>query len=106
MPALTRTARRYHSKANEEAAAAKGVAQVALPKPGYLSAVRKSLQKARWFRALLRWRGGIEGCLSTLLRSFGLARCLWKGERSFKTYAGLSVLTYNLRLLAGHLTHS
>ena len=95
--------RRYYSLDNEEKARLRGVEHVALPKPGRLSEVRKSLQKARWFRRLMRWRAGIEGNLSTLLRSFGLKRCLWKGWRSFKAYVGLGVLTYNLRLLAGHL---
>jgi IS5 family transposase len=96
--------RRYHSEDNERVAASAGVKEVALPKPGRLSEVRRSLQKAPWFRRLLRWRAGIEGNLSTLLRSFGLKRCLWKGWRSFQAYVGLGVLTYNLRLLAGHLT--
>ena len=95
--------RRFHSKDNENIAAEAGVKQVALPKSGRLSEVRKSLQKAPWFRRLMRWRAGIEGNLSTLLRSFGLKRCLWKGWRSFQAYVGLGVLTYNLRLLAGHL---
>jgi IS5 family transposase len=98
--------RRYYSAENETKAHTLGVEQVALPKPGFLSSVRRSLQKARWFRRLLRWRGGIEGCLSTLLRRFGLKRCLWKGWRSFQSYVGLGVLTYNLRLLAGHLTQT
>ena len=105
-PKKVTTDRRYYSAENEKKAHALGVEQVALPKPGYLSAVRKSLQQARWFRQLLRWRCGIEGCLSTLLRSFGLKRCLWKGWESFQSYVGLGVLTYNLRLLAGHLTHT
>jgi IS5 family transposase len=95
--------RRYHSESNEQIAADAGVEEVALPKPGHLSEVRKSLQKVPWFRHLMRWRAGVEGNLSTLLRSFGLKRCLWKGWRSFKAYIGLGVLTYNLRLLAGHL---
>lgn len=95
--------RRYHSADNERIATSAGVEQVALPKPGRLSEVRRSLQKAPWFRRLMRWRAGIEGNLSTLLRSFCLKRCLWKGWRSFKAYVGLGVLTYNLRLLAGHL---
>lgn len=98
--------RRYYSADNETEARELGVEQVALPKPGFLSSVRRSLQKSRWFRRLLRWRGGIEGCLSTLLRRFGLKRCLWKGWRSFQSYVGLGVLTYNLRLLAGHLTQT
>jgi IS5 family transposase len=102
-PARLTADRRYHSKDNEKIAARAGVTQVALPKPGRLSEVRRSLQKAPWFRRLMRWRAGIEGNLSTLLRSFGLKRCLWKGWRSFKSYIGLGVLTYNLRLLAGHL---
>jgi len=95
--------RRYFSRENEEIAMNKGVKQVAFPKPGRLSEVRKSLQKARWFKKLLKWRAGIEGNLSTLLRSYGLKRCLWKGWESFKAYVGIGVATYNLRLLAGHL---
>lgn len=98
--------RRYYSSENETQAIERGVERVALPKPGYLDTVRRSLQKSRWFKRLLRWRAGIEGNLSTLLRSFGLKRCLWKGWESFKAYTGLSVLTYNLRLLAGHLTQA
>lgn len=95
--------RRYFSSDNERIAKQKGVKQVALPKPGRLSEVRKSLQKASWFKKLLRWRAGVEGNLSTLLRSFGLKRCLWKGWESFKAYVGLGVMAYNLRLLAGYL---
>ena len=94
--------RRYHSESNEAIASAAGVREVALPKPGRLSEVRRSLQKAPWFRRLMRFRAGVEGNLSTLLRSFGLKRCLWKGWDSFKAYIGLGVLTYNLRLLASH----
>lgn len=95
--------RRYFSSDNERIAKEKGVQQVAFPKPGRLSEVRKSLQKAPWFKKLLRWRAGVEGNLSTLLRSYGLKRCLWKGWESFKAYVGLGVMAYNLRLLAGHV---
>lgn len=95
--------RRYFSAANEQMALGKGVKRVALPKPGRLSQERRQLQREPWFRKLLRFRAGIEGCLSTLLRSFGLKRCLWKSWESFKAYVGISVLAYNLRLLAGHL---
>ena len=98
--------RRYHSAENERKAAEAGVQEVALPKPGRLSEVRRALQRAPWFRRLLRWRAGIEGNLSTLLRSFGLKRCLWEGWESFKAYIGWGVLAYNLRLMAGHLLHA
>ena len=102
-PKKVATDRRYYSKDNEAHARERGVERVALPKPGYLDAARKSLQKARWFKNLMRFRAGIEGNLSTLLRSFGMKRCLWKGWESFKSYTGLAVVSYNLRKLAGHL---
>ena len=98
--------RRYHSAENERVAKLAGVKEVALPKPGRLSELRRKLQESAWFRRLLKFRAGIEGNLSTLLRSFGLKRCLWQGWHSFKAYIGLGVLTYNLRLLAGHLAHA
>jgi len=98
--------RRYHSADNEATAEKIGVQQIALPKPGALSPVRTALQKSSWFRRLLRWRAGIEGNLSTLLRRFGLTRCLWRGWPAFQSYVGLGVFTYNLRLLAGHLSHA
>jgi len=97
------TDRRYFSSDNEETAKEKGVKQIAFPKPGYLSQVRKSIQKSPWFKKLMKWRAGIEGNLSTLLRSYGLKRCLWKGWRSFKSYIGIGVATYNLQVLAAHL---
>lgn len=95
--------RRYFGSDNECISEEKGLKQVALPKPGRLSELRKSLQAASCFKKLLRWRGGVEGNLSTLLRSYSLKRCLWKGWESFKAYVGLGVMAYNLRLLAGHL---
>lgn len=98
--------RRYHSAENERVAAEAGIQQIALPKPGPLSEVRRALQRAPWFRRLLRWRAGIEGNLSTLLRSFGLKRCLWEGWESFQAYVGWGILAYNLRLMAGHLLHA
>jgi IS5 family transposase len=92
--------RRFHSRDNEEKAATAGVLHVALPKPGVLNQARAALQKSKTFRRLMRFRAGIEGNLSTLLRCFGLKRCLWRGWESFQSYVGLAVLAYNLRLLA------
>ena len=89
--------RRFFSADNEEMAETEGVKYVCLPKPGRLSADRKQWQKTRWFKALQRFRAGIEGNISTLLRSFGLKRCFWKGWEAFKSYVGLGSVTYNLR---------
>jgi len=90
--------RRFHHA--EAVAQEKGVERIALPKPGARNLLRRALEKSRWFRRLLRFRAGIEGIISTLLRAFGLTRCLWEGWTSFCSYVGLGVVTYNLRHLA------
>jgi len=41
-----------------------------------------------------------QGNLSTLLRKFGLKRCLWKGWEAFCSYVGVAVLAYNLWKIA------
>jgi IS5 family transposase len=93
--------RRFHDA--EAAARKKGVERIALPKPGARNALRRALEKSRWFRRLMRFRAGIEGIISTLMRAFGFTRCLWKGWPSFQSYVGLGVVTYNLRCLASAL---
>lgn len=94
--------RRFYSADNEKLAAAAPfmVERVAIPKPGRRDPERASLEKQRWFKKLLRFRAGIEGGLSTLLRCFGLGRCLWRGLQSFQSWVGLAVFTYNLRKIA------
>ena len=97
--------RRFYSADNEELAASDpfNVERVSIPKPGYKNAERRAFEKERWFKKLQRFRAGIEGNLSTLLRSFGLTRCLWRGWESFKSWVGLSVFAYNLRKIAALL---
>ena len=48
------------------------------------------------YKKLRRFRAGIESGISWLKRSFGLARCNWKGWRSFKCYVLGSVVAANL----------
>ena len=43
-------------------------------------------------KQLRRFRAGIEGCISTAKRVFGLTRCLWKGWSHFQRYVHLSVI--------------
>lgn len=94
--------RRFYHARNEELAAAGPylVERLAIPKPGRRSAERISLEHEKWFKKLLRFRAGIEGGFSTLLRCFGWSRCLWRGLASFGSWVGLSVFAYNLRKLA------
>ena len=90
--------RRFHN--GESVAREKGIERIALPKPGARGTLRRALERTRWFRRLMRFRAGIEGVISTLMRAFGFTRCLWKGWPSFRSYVGLGVVTYNLRCLA------
>jgi IS5 family transposase len=92
--------RRFFSAANEHMAYGSGVQNVCINKPGYRSKARKELEREIWFKKLKRFRAGIEGIISTLMRSFALSRCLWKGWESFRSYVGLAVVTFNLRKIA------
>lgn len=92
--------RRFHHA--EAIARAKGVERIALPKPGMRNTLRRALENSRWFKRLMRFRAGIEGVISTLMRTLGFSRCLWRGWESFQSYIGLGVVTYNLR----HLAHA
>lgn len=57
--------------------------------------------KSSWvYEKLRRFRAGIEGCISHLKRIFGWDRCNWRGWRHFQQYVQLSVVSYNLVVLA------
>ena len=92
--------RGFFSAENEREAEARGVAQVALPARGRLSAARLELQKEGWFRRLLRWRGGVEPRIANLKHRFGMARAFYKGDRGFKRFVGWSVISQNLVSIA------
>ena len=100
VPKEMATDKRYHSKEHIGMLEGKGVEHVGIPKPGRLSSAVKIIQGSKWFKKLMRFRAGVEGILSTLLRVFGLKRCRWKSRESFNAYVGAGVMTYNLRLLA------
>lgn len=95
--------RRFFSDDNEKTAYGQGVKRVSIVKPGYKSVQRRQLEKERWFRNLQRFRAGIEGIISGLMRGLGLKRCIWKGWQSFKKYIALSVVTFNMRKIAALL---
>jgi len=52
------------------------------------------------YRRLRNFRAGIEASISWLKRTFGLARCMWKGWKSFQQYVLSAVVSYNLHVLA------
>jgi IS5 family transposase len=54
----------------------------------------------RIYRALRKFRAGIEATISWLKRGLGLGRCNWRSFPSFKTYVWGSVLAANLLVIA------
>lgn len=92
--------RRFFSQDNEDLAYTNHVKKVSICKPGYRSKARQQIEKQSWFKKLQRFRAGIEGIISALMRGYGLKRCLWKGWQSFKSYVGLGVVAFNLQKLA------
>jgi IS5 family transposase len=92
--------RRFFSADNESKARQYGVERISINKSGYRSKARRQLEKERWFKDLQRFRAGIEGIISALMRGYGLKRCVWKGWQSFQSYVGLAVVTFNLQKIA------
>ena len=61
----------------------------------------EEMAKSTWvYRQLRRFRAGIEGCISHFKRAFGGGCCNWKGWQGFQQYVHLSVVAYNLLVLA------
>ena len=57
--------------------------------------------RSQWvYNRLRRFRAGIEAGISWIKRCFGLARCTWKGLRSFKSYVWASIVSANLLTIA------
>jgi transposase, IS5 family len=78
-----------------------GVMELCIPqRGGKLSAARVATQHGRRFKAGQRYRAGIEGTISVLLRGRGMRRCLLEGPIRFELLVSASVLAANLLRLA------
>jgi IS5 family transposase len=89
----------FTSRANLEQAKANGVKDVCFSKG--LGLVEEDMCRSkRVYKGLRKFRAGIESAISWLKRSLGLARCIWKGFESFKSYVWASVVSANLLTLA------
>lgn len=89
----------FASQDNLSWAKQQGIQDVAFAKKGRLKV--SDMVRSSWvYRQLRRFRAGIEGCISMLKRVFGLDRCTWKGWEHFQQYVQLSVVSFNLLVLA------
>lgn len=91
----------FASKENLREAKDLGVKDVCFSKKRGLKV--PDMVKSTWvYRKLRDFRAGIEGVISFLKRAFGLDRCTWRGELSFRSYVWSGVLAANLLTLARH----
>jgi IS5 family transposase len=95
-PDLAAGDRGFGSAKNEEAAVARGVRRVVLPRSGSKSPARRAYERQRWFRRGQRWRVGCEGRISVLKRRHGLRRCRYRGVEGTARWVGLGVIANNL----------
>lgn len=99
-PRVVAADRGFHAAANERLAAEHAVRHMVIPKPGATSAARRRFERQPWFRRGYRFRAGIEGRISVLKRTFGLARCRYHGSTGMEQWVGWGVLAHNLRQIS------
>ncbi len=88
--------RGYYSADNMRKLKKAGIQRVGIPKVGRLSATESRHQHRKWFRALQRFRCGVEAAISMLKRKFSLGRVLARGTPSTAIWTGFAIFAYNL----------
>ena len=89
----------FASKENYDYAVGEGIKKVLFTK-NISSKMVELVKTSRAYKKLKKFRAGIEGCISAGKRAYGLSRCTWKGWQSFQSYVWLSVIAFNLNILA------
>jgi transposase, IS5 family len=102
-PDIAAADRGFASAANEEAASARGVRRVILPRAGRKTPARRAHERQRWFRRGQRWRVGCEGRISVIKRRHGLRRSRYRGADGTARWVGLGVIANNLRSTAAFI---
>lgn len=104
-PALYAADRGFYSPANVEALTTAGVGTECVPqRGGRKTAERAAHETSRAFKQGQRFRAGIEGRISVLLRGRGMRRCLLEGRARFEVFVGAAVLANNLLRIADLLS--
>ncbi len=104
VPDLVAGDRGFYSPANVDALRADGVGLECLPqRGGTKTPERAAHEKSRRFKRGQKFRAGIEGRISVLVRGRGMKRCRLKGRGRFELFIGLVVLANNLLVIGRHL---
>jgi IS5 family transposase len=89
----------FASKENLQVAKEMKIKDVCFSK-GRGLAVEDMCRSSFVYKALRKFRAGIESGISWLKRAFGLERCRWKGLESFESYVWASIVSANLLTMA------
>ena len=97
--------RGFFSEQNVAACVNDGVSTVCIPqRGGSKTPQRQAYEKSAAFKQGQRFRAGIEGRISVLMRGRGMKRCRAEGAERFALFVGAAVLANNLMIVAALLT--
>jgi len=100
-PALYSSDRGFFSEENLTACARGDVKVVCIPqRGGAKTSERAAFEKSEAFKQGQRFRAGIEGRISVLMRGRGMKRCRAKGPQRFEVFVAAAVLANNLMRIA------
>ena len=100
LPKMLATDRGFDSAANIAACKDAGVIDCIPQRGGQKTPERQAYERSRAFKKGQRFRAGIEGRISVLLRGRGMSRCLSCGRERFEVFVGMAVLANNLLAVA------
>jgi transposase, IS5 family len=104
-PELYASDRGFFSERNVTACVQGAVTTVSIPqRGGSKTPQRQAYERSAPFKQGQRFRAGIEGRISVLMRGRGMKRCRAEGAERFALFVGAAVLANNLMIIAALLT--
>jgi len=89
----------FYQSMNQLRALERTIPNVSIAKKGSRTEAETAREHHPAFRALQRFRAGIEGTISALKRVFKMCRCLYRSFRTFCSSVGAHVFAHNLIVL-------
>ena len=103
-PALYGADRGFFSEQNVAACVRGAVKVASIPqRGGSKTPQRQAYEKSAPFKQGQRFRAGIEGRISVLMRGRGMKRCRAVGDERFALFVGAALLANNLMIIAARL---
>jgi IS5 family transposase len=104
-PNLYGADRGFFSERNVTVCVHGGVATISIPqRGGSKTPQRQAYERSPAFKQGQRFRAGIEGRISVLMRGRGMKRCRAEGAERFAMFVAAAVLANNLMIIAALLT--